>query len=162
VLNVIEREDRVEDHEPGFVPECRIRFGTVLQRHRFEPRGRVVAEITDSTSGKPRQLRNERRAEVRHHPAQHIDERLDAFGRNTGPLDDRVAVARAQHDKRILSEERVASDVLSTLHAFEQKRVVGVLGNPEERRHRRQQVGHELPDDGHERASLRELDERVE
>ena len=94
--------------------------------------------------------------------AQHVDERLGLLRRHAGTFDDGLAIARAQHHERILAEERVPPDVLASLDAFQQKRVVGVLGNPEKSRNRRQQVGHELFDDRHERASLRQLDERFE
>ena len=57
---------------------------------------------------------------------------------------DGLAVAAAQDQKRILAEERVAADVLAAFDALEQKRVVGVLGDLQERRDRRQQVGHDL------------------
>ena len=68
-------------------------------------------------------------------------------------LDDGLAIARAQHDERILAEERVPADVLAAFDALEQERVVGVLGDAQERRDRRQQVGDELLDDRHEGAS---------
>ena len=162
MLHVIEREHRIEDHEPGFVSKRRIRLPVVLQRDRLEPRGRVVAEISDGSAGEPRQLGHERRAEVRHHLAQHVDELLGFLGRHARLLDDRLAVARAKHDERILAEERVPADVLAAFDAFEQERIVGVFGNPQERRHRRQEIGHELLDDRHERASLRQLGECFE
>ena len=162
VLHVIEREHRIEDHEPGFVPQGRIRLPVGLQRHRLEPRGRVVAEVADGASGESRQLGNERRAEIRHHPAQHVDELLGLLRRHAGSFDDGLAVARAKHDERILAEERVPADVLAALDALEQERIVGVLGDAQERRHRRQQIGDELLDDRHEGASLRELGECLE
>ena len=68
-----------------------------------------------------------------------------------------LAVARAQDQERILAEERVAADVLAALDALEQERVVGVLGDLQERRHRRQQVGDDLLADRHERAAPRQL-----
>ena len=48
--------------------------------------------------------------------------------------------SRAQDQKRILAEERVAADVLAPFDAFEQERVVGILGDLQERRDRREQV----------------------
>ena len=72
-------------------------------------------------------------------------------------LDRRLAVARAQDQERILAEERVAADVLAAFDAFEQKRVVGVLGDLQERRHRRQQIGDDLLADRHERAAPRQF-----
>ena len=86
-----------------------------------------------------------------------------ALGRHARALDRAsVAVARAQHQERILAEKRVARDLLAAFDALEQERVVGVLGDLEERRHRRQQVGHDLLDDRHERAAPRQVDELFE
>ena len=68
---------------------------------------------------------------------------------------------RAQDQERILAEERIAADVLAALDALEQERVVGVLGDLQERRHRRQQVGDDLLAHGHERAAPRQLLEFV-
>src|SRR4051794_20908881 len=50
-----------------------------------------------------------------------------------------------------------SADVLSALDAFEQERVIGIFGDLEEGRDRRQQVGNELLDDRHERAAPGEL-----
>ena len=72
-------------------------------------------------------------------------------------LDRGLAAARAQDQKRILAEERIPADVLAAFDAFEQERVVGVLGDLEERRHRRQQVGDDLLADRHERAAPRQF-----
>jgi hypothetical protein len=69
---------------------------------------------------------------------------------------------RAHDEEGILPQERVARHLLATLDGLEQERVVGVLGHLQERRHGRQQVGHDLFVDGHERAALRELLERFE
>ena len=41
------------------------------------------------------------------------------LGRHARPLDDRLAVARAQHEERILAEERVARDLLAPFDALE-------------------------------------------
>ena len=79
-----------------------------------------------------------------------------------GALDDRLAAARPQDQERILAEERVAADLLAALDRLEQERVVGVLGDLEERRHRRQQVGDDLLVDRHERAALGQLLEFLE
>ena len=69
-----------------------------------------------------------------------------------------VLPSRARQDqKRILAEERVAADVLAAFDALEQERVVGVLGNLEKRRHRRQQIGDDLLADRHERAAPRQF-----
>ena len=52
--------------------------------------------------------------------------------------------------------------MLAALDRLEQKRVVGVLGDLQERRHRRQHVGDELFVDGDKRPSLRQLFEFFE
>ena len=52
--------------------------------------------------------------------------------------------------------------MLAALDALEQEGVVGVLGDLEERRHRRQQVGDDLLADRHERAARGQLDELFE
>ena len=124
---------------------------------RLEPGGRVVAEIADGAAGEPRQARHERRVEARHQLAQRGDERLVGLGRLSGAIDDRLAVPRAQDQERILAEERVAADLLAAFDRLEQERVVGVLGDLQERRDRRQQVGDDLLVDRHERAALRQL-----
>ena len=74
----------------------------------------------------------------------------------------RLAVARPQHEEGILAEEAVAGDPLAAFDALEQERVVGVLGDLEEGRRRRQQVGEDLLVDGHERAARRQLRELFE
>ena len=105
---------------------------------------------------------HERRAELGHQPAQRRDERLVALGRHARTVDDRLAVARAQHQERILAEERIPRDALAAFDALEEEGVVGVLGDLQERRHRREQVGDDLLDDRHERAAPREIDEFFE
>ena len=85
-----------------------------------------------------------------------------AAGLHAGLLDRRLAVAAAQDQERVLAEERVAADVLAAFDALEQERVVRVLGDLQERRHRRQQVGHDLAPHRHERAAPRQLHELVE
>ena len=75
---------------------------------------------------------------------------------------DRLAAARSQDEERILAEERVAADLLAALDRLEQERVVRVLGDLQERRHRRQQVRDDLLVDGHERPALRQLLELFE
>ena len=74
----------------------------------------------------------------------------------------RLAAARAQYEERVLAEERVARDALAALDALEQERVVGVFGDLEECRDRRQQVGDDLLHDRHERAAARQLHEFFE
>ena len=143
VLDVIERQHRVEQHEAGLVGAV----GAVAEvaEHRLEPRRRAVAEIADRAAGEARQVRHERRPEVGHQPAQRVDERPLAR-RSIAPPRSIVVLPsrRAQDQERILAEERVAADVLAAFDAFEQERVVGVLGDLEERRDRRQQVGDDL------------------
>jgi len=158
VPHVIERQHRVEQHEAAVVLWVRDR----LQRDRLEPRGGVVAEISDGAAREPRQPGDERRVEARHQLAQRRDERLVGTGRLSRAVEDRRAVARAKDEKRILAEERIAADVLAALDGFEQERIVRVLGDLEERRHRRQQVRHDLLVDGDERPALRQLLEFLE
>jgi hypothetical protein len=64
-------------------------------------------------------------------------------------------------EERVLAEEGVPAHVLPAFDALEQEGVVGMLGNLEERGDRRQQVGHDLLADGHERAAPRQLLELV-
>ena len=85
------------------------------------------------------------------------DERLVRLGRLAGAVDEHLAAARPEDEERILAEERVARHLLAAFDRLEQERVVGVLGNLEERRHRRQQVGDDLLVDRHERAALRQF-----
>ena len=73
-----------------------------------------------------------------------------------------LAVARPQHEEGILAEEAVAGDALAAFDALQQEGVVGVLGDLEERRRRRQQVGEDFLVDGHERAARRQLGEFFE
>ena len=105
---------------------------------------------------------HERRPELRHQPAQRRHERLVALGRHARPIDDRAPLLVPQHEERILAEERIARDLLAAFHALEQERVVGVLGDLQERRHRRQQVRDDLLDHRHERAAPRQLHELFE
>ncbi len=137
-------------------------MGPLRRRHRLEPMRGVVGEIADRAAGESRQVRHVRRAEVGHQLA---DRRHEAFARLldlAGPLDRGLAVARADDEKWVLAEERVAADVLPALDAFEQERVVGVLGNLQERRDRRQQVGDDLLAHRHERAARGQFLELVE
>ena len=156
MLHVIEREHRVEEHEARLIVAPSATVAEIAE-HRLEPRRGAVAEIADRAAREPRQIRHERRAEVGHQPPERIDERLLALARRAAAIDRRLAVARAEDEERILAEERVAADVLAAFDALEQKRVVGVLGDLQERRHRRQQVGDDLLADRHERAALRQL-----
>ena len=155
MLHVIEREHRVEQHEAGLVRAVGRR--AEIAEHRLEPGRRAVAEIADRAAGEARQIGHERRPEVGHQPPQRLDERPLALRRHAAALDRRLAVPRAQDQERILAEERVAADVLAAFDAFEQERVVGVLGDLQERRHRRQQIGDDLLADRHERAAPRQF-----
>ena len=100
---------------------------------------------------------------LRHQPPQRRHER-PRRSRSSSPERSMrgPAVARPQHEERILAEEGVARDLLAAFDALEEERVVGVLGDLEERRHRRQQVRDDLLDDRHERAAPRQLDELFE
>ena len=159
VLDVIEREHRVEQHEAGLVRAVGRR--AEVAEHRLEPRRRAVAEIADRPAREARQLRHERRPEVGHQTPQRLDERPLALGRHAAAIHRRLAVARAQDEERILAEERVAPDVLAALDAFEEEGVVGVLGDLQERGHRRQEIGDDLLAHGDERAAPRQLLEFV-
>ena len=132
-----------------------------MQR-RLERRRRVVADEADRAAGETRQAGNERRPELRHQPPQRRDERLVAFGGDARSSIDGLAAARSQHEERILAEERVARHAFAPLDALEQERVVGVFGDLQERRDRRQQVGDDLLDDRHERPAPGELHEFFE
>jgi len=84
----------------------------------------------------------------------------EAFGHLlglAGTLHDGVAVARADDEEGILAEERVPAHVLAAFDALEQERVVGVLGDLQERGHRGEQVRDDLLADGDERAPARQL-----
>src|SRR5450759_4673163 len=63
-----------------------------------------------------------------------------------------IVEIRAQHEEGVFPQERIAADVLATFHALEEERVVRVLRDLQERGHRREQVGHDLLADRHERA----------
>ena len=159
MFDVVEREHRVEHHEAGLVAVAE----RLVESHgRFEPFGRVVVEIADRTAGETRQIRHERRRELRHQSTQHVDERFAALGAHAGLLDRRFARPSAQHEEWILAEEGVTADVFAAFHAFEQERVVGMLRDFQERGDRREQVGHDLAADGHEGAALGQLDELFE
>ena len=130
---------------------------------RLEPRRRVVAEVADGAAGEARQAGHERRLELRHQRA--------AARRRTAPAAPSISPAcsmtawpsRARSTRNgSLPRKRVAADVLAAFDALQQERVVGVLGDLQERRHRRQQVGHDLLVHRHERAALRQLDELFE
>ena len=60
---------------------------------------------------------------------------------------------RAQDQERILAEERIPSDVFAPFDAFEQERVVGVLGDLQKRRDRREQVRDDFLADRDERSA---------
>jgi hypothetical protein len=138
MLHVIEGEDRVENHEPRFVFQCGIRLTVVLKGDRFKPRRRVVTEVADRPAGEARELGHEGRSEVGHHLSQHIDELFVLLCRDAGLFDNRFALAGAQHDERVLPEKRITADVLAPFNALEKKRVIGMLGDTQKRRYRRE------------------------
>ena len=155
MLHVIERQHGVEQHEAGLVGA--VDAAAQIAEHRLEPRRRAVAQIPDGAAREARQVGHERRPEIGHQPTQRVDERPIALRRRAAALDRRPAVSRPQNQERILAEERVAADVLAALDALEQKRVVGVLGDLQERRDRREQIGDDLLAHRHERAAPRQL-----
>ena len=136
MLDVVEREHRVEQHERRFVARVLLPFVARprLQR-RLEPRRRVVAEEADRASGEARQeAGHERRTVLSHDPAQGPDEGLVEGGRLSALLEDSLAVTGAQDEERVLAEEGVAGHLLPALHALEEERVIGVFRNAEERK----------------------------
>ena len=157
MLHVIERQHRIEHHEPGVVSIGRAGVGA---RHgRLEPGRGVVAEVADRAAGEARQPGHERRLKAVHQLAQRVDERRLHVARDALLFDHGLAVAALQDQERVLAEERVTADVLAALDAFEQERVIGMLGNLQEGRHRRQQVRHQLLAHGHERRALGQVHE---
>jgi hypothetical protein len=155
VLDVIESEHRVEQHEAGLVGA--VAAVAKIAEHRLEPRGGTVAQVADGAPGEAREIWNEGRAEVGHQPAQRLDERAIALRHHAAALQRQAAVVRAQDQERILSQEGVPAHVLASFDAFEEERVVGVLGDLQERRDRRQQIGDDFLAHGHERAAARQL-----
>ncbi len=164
VLDVVERQHRVEQHERRFV--ARVLLALVLLPHvlegRLEPRRRVVAEEPDGAAGESRQPGDEGRPVLGHDATQRRDEALVERGGLAALLDHRLAVARPQHEERVLAEERVARHLLAALDALEQERVIGMFRDAKEGRHRREQVGEEFAAHRHERAAAGEVDEFVE
>ena len=128
MLDVIERQHGVAHHEAGIV------FVGIrrLVRHRLEPSRRVVSQVAHRTTRESRETGHGRRTELGHDPAEGLDERRVAFGPLPTALDDRLAVARPQHEERILPKERIARHLLAALDRFEQERVVRMLGDLEE------------------------------
>ena len=51
----------------------------------------------------------------------------------------------------------LATQALAAFHAFQEERVIGVLGDLEERGNRRQEIGHDFLADRHESAAPRQL-----
>ena len=79
VLDVIERQHRVEQHERRF--RGRIAEALALPRpdaveRRLEPGRRVVAEEADGAPGEARQVGHEGRPVLGHHAPDRVDERL--------------------------------------------------------------------------------------
>ena len=120
VLDVIEGQHGVEQHEAGFVLVAvaarRVRARPRLQERRLEPGDGVVADEADGAAGEARQARHERRSELRHQPRaarrRTVSSRL---GRHARRVDRRLALARAQDEERILAEERIARDAARRL-----------------------------------------------
>ena len=79
MLDVIERQHRIEHHEAGLVGAVGGR--AEVAEHRLEPGRGAVAEIADRATREPRQIRHERRAEVGHQPPQRVDEGPVALAR---------------------------------------------------------------------------------
>ena len=159
MLHVIEREHRVEQHEARLVRA--VDTGAQVAEHRFEPRRRSVAEIPDRAAGKARQVGDERRTKIGHQPTKRLDERPIAPGRCTTAIERGAAVPGPQNQERILAKERIAPHMLASFHALQEKGVVGVLGDLQERRYRREQIGDDLLAHGHERAAPGQLLELV-
>ena len=155
VLDVVERQHRIEQHEPGIVGA--VGAGAEIAQHRLEPRRRAVAEIADRAAREPRQLRHEGRPEIGHQVPQRVDERPIAFRRAAAALDRRAPLARPENQEGIFAEKRIPADVLAPFDALQQERVVRVLGDLQERGDRREQIGHDLLAHGHERAAPRQL-----
>ena len=166
VLHVIERQHRIEQHEP------RIVFGPLFARplrvrpcliqDRLERRRGVVADDADGAARETRQAGNVRRPEFGHEPPRRLHERLVAFRGDAAPVDDGLAAACFQDEERVLAEERVSRHAFATLDALEQERIVGVFGDLEECRDRREQVSDDLFHDRYERTAARELHEFFE
>ena len=133
--------------------------GAGPRRGGLKPRRGFVAEVSDRATGEARQPGHERRLKAVHQLAQGVDERLVGVGGHAGALHHRLPVAAAQDQERILAEKRIAPDVLAALDALEEERVIGMLGHLEERRHRRQQVGHQFLHHRHKRGPLGEVHE---
>jgi hypothetical protein len=72
--------------------------------------------------------------EIGHQTTQGVDKRPRGAGDLPRPLDGRLTIVRAQNQERILAKERISSHVLAAFDALQQKRVVGVFGDLEERR----------------------------
>jgi len=155
VLHVIEGEHGIKQHEARLVGA--VASAAKLAEHGLEPRRGAVPQIADRAAREAREVRHIRRLEVGHQAAQRVDKRPVALGHRTAPLHGGAAVARAQDQKRILAEKRVPPDVLAAFDALEEEGVVGVFGNLQERRHRRQQIRHDLLADGHKRATRGEI-----
>ena len=92
VLDVVEREHRVEQHERRFV--ARVLLPLVLLPHvlqgRLEPGRGVVAEEPDGAAGESRQPRDERRPVLGHDATQRRDEALVERGGLAALLDHRA------------------------------------------------------------------------
>ena len=162
VLHVVERQHRVEQHEPGIVFRRSRRPRGILpglRQRRLEQRRGVVADEADGAARETRQAGDVRRLELRHDAADDGNERLVGVAADAGAIDGGSGAARLEHEERILAEERIARDALATLDALEQEGVVGVLGDLQERGDRREQVRDDLLHHRHERAAARQFHE---
>ncbi len=156
--HMIERQDRIEQHEPGVV----FNGSAGLDRNRLEPGCRVVSEVAHGAARESREITNRGRPELTHHAFERGHEGVARRRRDPGALGDGLAIARAKDEKRILPEERIAGDVLSAFDALEEKRVVGMLGNLEEGGDRGQQIGADLLPHRDERRVLGQRSEFLE
>ena len=150
---MVEREDRVKHHEPRVVVSRRRRVSHRPDRvqGRLEPARGVVPEEADGAAREAGQPGHDRRAVVAHQAPQTVHERHVFGGGDAVLLDQCQTVPGPQHQERVLPEEGVARHLFPALHAFEEKRVVGVLGHLEKRREWCQEVGANLLADRHER-----------
>src|SRR6266478_583009 len=122
---MIKRQHRFVKHENGVVHGKIINAGL---RNIFDSTNHVVAEVTNSTSGERRQVRQLYGFEARHGCAQIFHETR------------RLAVTAALDKKWISSQERVARDSLAAFNTLEQESVRAVSFQLQKRRHRRQEI----------------------
>jgi hypothetical protein len=145
VLDVIEDEERVDEHEEGFR-----KAGGVRRRDRdarLEVADHVVGQEADSAAGEARQAGARFRVlRVREVVPRHLlldlDQRIDAVCR--------VGVRAAAVDAvRLRADEAVAGQPLAALHRLQQERMLPAR-HLEERRDGRLQVGRHVAEDRYE------------